>query len=257
MSATPPDINLDYPDPAPPADLADRAARRARTVRGRRRAGAVAMGVTAIALTVAGLGALGGAASTPAPASTGTPTPLVETDARAAGSCVTLDSHRQPRWSGQASPALTRIGDRLSQLGGEHPDAIAGVAYCSDYSGVEIYVSATTGPAVEAVRNLAAQHPGIVRILQVPRSLTQLLDAMQTVGGLRSSGVVGVAPDLLSGGLQVTLEARTPEEISAISAQRGADVARAKAAISAAVGADVPVWFEPGGEGTDLLGAAH
>jgi hypothetical protein len=75
MNDTDPVLDLSYTDPAPPPDLATRAARRARSIRNRRRTTTVLVGAAICVMAAGGVNALVDVTRTPGPAGTGAPAP--------------------------------------------------------------------------------------------------------------------------------------------------------------------------------------
>lgn len=161
--------------------------------------------------------------------------------------CLRLDAHGEPRWRGTASAQLSEMGDALQQVVNAHPDESTGTAFCSDSSSLEIYLSPANGPVRARAVELARAHPGLVRIAEVPHSLTDQLAAMDTIRRLPEGAptIAGYGPDAPTGGLQVRITPldSTPDEIRA---QSGADVAAVRARIAAAVGPDLPLHFQVG-----------
>jgi len=191
--------------------------------------------VTGIA--VAATGACGSPDRTPGADSTSVP-----------GECLHVDVNGYPRWQGGTiSAQVSQLGEELQQVANEHPDESSGVAFCSDVSSVGIYLSPANGPTRARAVELARAHPALVRITEVPHSLADQLAAMDTIRRLPEGSpmIGGYGPDARTGGLHVPI-APLDSTADEIRAQSGADVAAVRARIVAAVGPDLPLYFQMG-----------
>ena len=214
---------------------------------GRRQGRAVA-GLLATAL---GLGAALGASACGNPGATAAVAP---TSPAGASSCLDLDEHGEPRWTGRsASPPDPGVVDALQSIGNTHPDEVAGVAICSDGSSVAIYLSPARAAARAKAVDAASRNPGVVRVVEVPHSLEDQLAAMDAVRTLPKGRVqiTGWGPQPFTGGLSVRL---VPVDGTAedIEAQRGPDVAEVRARLRAVSPGDMPVRFQRG-DGAGVL----
>lgn len=162
------------------------------------------------------------------------------------GECLDLGVNGEPRWrGGTISAQVSELGDELQRVAGDRPDEATGVAICSDTSSVAIYLSPANGPVRAKAVELARAHPGLVRIEEVPHSLTEQLAALDTLRRLPAGvpTIAGYGPSVQTGGLFVGITPldSTPDEIRAL---RGADVAAVRARIVAALGPDLPLHFQ-------------
>jgi len=127
---------------------------------------------------------------------------------------------------------------RFMEIETENHDTIAGVAYCSNYDGVAVFVKSGAVTIRQELESLGAAHPEYpLHIFEVPRSMddmTELMDRLD-LGRLLDMGISGVAPNMYTGGLILTL-------------LPGASPDEAKQAVTAAIRADVPLAIVHGRE---------
>lgn len=125
-------------------------------------------------------------------------------EANEAPSCVARTSTGEPYWLGDASPQLDSLADRLQDYANAHLDEVGAVAYCSDYSGLEVTVS--TLAAYAAVKSLATQWDFPVYLRNVDFSMQSLLNSQESLLGDKEarSLISGSAPDALTGTLVLT-----------------------------------------------------
>lgn len=168
--------------------------------------------------------------------------------ASAAGDCQDLsDGMAGRRWVGEPTPALAATADELQGEANDFPGSLSGVAFCSDYSGVEVFVK-EAGPALDKVNDIRARAAGAatVHVRSVTHSLEDLLAEARRLRGDPdfASAVDGWGPDILHDGLLVRLSSRAGDP-SEVLAQRGPDVD----AVRAIVGDSMRVRFRPAGTG--------
>lgn len=118
-------------------------------------------------------------------------------------------------WVGTPTAALVRAADRLQQLADDHPGSVSGVAFCPDYTGVEILVKDGAGSVAAKIHEVAARDPQqLIYVRFVQRSLDDLLKEQRRIlEEAESAGVpvTGVSPDILNDGLVVSVESRDLE----------------------------------------------
>ncbi|MGO4276814.1 hypothetical protein AB4Z22_44485, partial [Paenibacillus sp. TAF58] len=101
---------------------------------------------------------------------------------------------------------MTALGDALEAITDAHPAHATGVAFCSHYEGVQVYLPSGDDAVQALVAQAAAEHPDYsVQIVRVPNSLQTLLDAASVVASAPTLAgiVVGVGPDVANGGLGI------------------------------------------------------
>ncbi len=127
------------------------------------------------------------------------------------GGCLSqVDSNGSRIWLGQASPLEDRVANELMDIANSYPAQISGVAFCSDFHGVEIFLlkQASGAPFLKIKSVIDAKHGIPIFVRRVNYSLTDLLfeqERLLPAGGSKA-GIVGVSPDILNDGLIVDLE---------------------------------------------------
>lgn len=122
--------------------------------------------------------------------------------------CIVRDDLGEPIWTGQASGELTAVGDALQSIVDSHPDLATGVAYCSAFEGVVIFVAAQETVLLESIERVRQESPEVrVIVDEVPAPLSLLIDIstdlMSQLGP--EVGITALGPDVHSGGLYVGL----------------------------------------------------
>lgn len=135
-----------------------------------------------------------------------------------------LNTDGVQQWVGSAPDELVALADDVQSLLNEHTGDSAGVAYCSDYSGVEAFIQPGAKDLRAKVTLIADRFPGTKLFLRnSPMSLDQLLieqNRVLRVAKLRGLPVNGSGPDIRSGGLMlgVDLGAKGPDALPAVAA---------------------------------------
>lgn len=171
------------------------------------------------------------------------------TAAQAGSKCpVETDAEGNRRWTGAPTPEASVVADTLQSLADEHPDEVSGVAFCSDYSGVEIFVKGEAAGFRQAVQEVAGDAPDVqVYTPTVRYSLTDLLAMSSQVMGSHPD-VLGAGPDPTLDAVVVQVGATSPAEVAGIVAQRGPIID----AVREFVGVDASsLVFRVGGVGED------
>ena len=163
--------------------------------------------------------------------------------------CIEMDDAGHQIWdTSKATAAASSLGDALQRVADANQDVIAGVAMCSDYSGVAIFV-ARPGDRIRAqIEAVAGQHSGARLVVEdVANGLRSQLEAAQRVMASDPSGdfITGVGPHTYTGGLRVDVR---PDRWPASEALRTKIVSAATAAGTR----EMPVNFRLGGHGTNL-----
>lgn len=190
---------------------------------------------------VIGTSALTAAGSTPPPSVTG----ASALPAAAPDSCLRFDETGDQVWEGEASAELDHLANRVQLLVDEHTEAATGVAMCSGFDGVAVFVTATDGELAEKINAIAGDSSHPVLAYAVPASLDTLLSAGQEVMNSELSGsLIGFAPDMYSGALVVEVGAGSDP---------GAVTEQARQVLAGTEYAAVEVAAGIGGEGEALV----
>ncbi|MDR2372883.1 MAG: hypothetical protein LBD77_02015 [Bifidobacteriaceae bacterium] len=135
------------------------------------------------------------------------------------------------------------MADVLAEVEDEHPEQVAGSSYCSDRQGLAVFVKPGAADVEAALAQAAAQYPEFgFELIYVPRSMTEMQGLSRQVveAGLDELGLVGVGPDVYTGGLLVTVLSEGDEAGEPIDGL----IAGAEDAVKGIVGDDVPVDVE-------------
>ncbi|KQQ93025.1 hypothetical protein ASF62_14760 [Leifsonia sp. Leaf325] len=165
-----------------------------------------------------------------------------------ASGCITFDESGNQTWSGTAGSAIGPLGDALQALADAHQDQVAGVAYCSDYSGVAIFVASPDAALLAAIDGIAADSGNLaVGVQEVAAPLTDLLPLVSTVMGSPAleGSVTGGGPDVYTGGLRILVDdGHWPlsDEMRE----------RVETVVRTANGSDLPLRYEQAGVAGDL-----
>ncbi|ALJ21356.1 hypothetical protein [Microbacterium sp. No. 7] len=147
--------------------------------------------------------------------------PLVTPDPRAVD-CIKKNERGEPYWHGDASPGLLRAAEVLSAFVHENPDAATGVAYCSDRSGVLIFVpevSSVVDQAVHRAQREVNDETETVDVVLVAAPLAPLQEAVDTVPSdlLDEAGIVSLGVDVLVGGVTLGIDPTSASASDAMS----------------------------------------
>ena len=102
--------------------------------------------------------------------------------------------------------SIDELGEKLRVVEEAHRDEISGMAKCTNYDGVAVFL-ATSSPALKAEMEAAAAGYPQYKLLffQVPNSMPELLDRqsnlIESYEKLRKLGFNGSQPDIFTGGL--------------------------------------------------------
>lgn len=127
-----------------------------------------------------------------------------------------VDAKGNRTWQGEPTPELEEVGNDLQDIADTHPEAISGVSFCSDFSGVEIYVKGGDRRVDARISRVTKRNPTVlVHRRTAENSLNDLLVAQEEVReeakGDSEHAVAGIGPDIENDGLVVTVDA-TPED---------------------------------------------
>ncbi|TFV98078.1 hypothetical protein [Orlajensenia leifsoniae] len=165
-----------------------------------------------------------------------------------ASGCITFDESGSQTWSGTAGSAIGPLGDALQTLADAHQDQVAGVAYCSDYSGVAIFVASPDAALLAAIDGIAADNGDLaVEVQEVAAPLSELLPLVTVVMGSSAleGSVTGGGPDVYTGGLRIFVDDEhwpLDEDLRE----------RVETVVRTAHGSDLPLRYEEAGEAGDL-----
>jgi len=153
------------------------------------------------------------------------------------------DGYSQLFVGGGSSRELRDLAQKLMTILDGRGDTVAGLAYCSHYDGMAVFVTPdAVGSVEQELGALEAEHPKYpVRIYGVPRSENEMLALMEQLTPLMGPdseiGIMQISPDIYTGGLMV----------DALS-QDGIDAATVAEAIKAVIGPDVPLIITLGAQ---------
>jgi len=136
----------------------------------------------------------------PAPASS------LSTAAQSIDDCLTFNAAGEQEWFGGPGARANALGDALMQVVENHRDQATGVAFCTHYDGVVIFVASSGDGVQPAIAKVAAQHPGFKVITRhVAAPLNELLSAsMKLFTNSPAKGLLtGGGPDIYTGGLTI------------------------------------------------------
>lgn len=157
--------------------------------------------------------------------------------------CIVLDALGNQIWFGETDPHVDALGSALQTIVDAHTDQTTGVAFCTHYEGAAIFVVAPGDDLLQEIANVALEYPDLrVIIRQSGGSISELF----TVGAellknpVMQGIIVGVAPDMCSGGLLVTV-AQEEWPLSVKNERLINDT------VEAANGSPLPVKYERGG----------
>lgn len=155
--------------------------------------------------------------------------------------CIETNDAGVQVWYGEADPEVLQVGDELQAAVDDSPERMTGVAFCSRYDGVVLFVAATDSAVQAVAEKVQGAHPAIpVYLSEVGSSLSSLLRTVDIF--LDDSSLAGtvtaVGPDIYTGGVRVSIVEDS---------QRQVDLT--KAAVSAAAGRTIPVTISEGGAG--------
>lgn len=145
--------------------------------------------------------------------------------------CIQSGKSGHQIWKGQPSVELNSVADSLQALVDANPDVATGVAYCSRYEGVAVFMSPGADQPlldeIDAIRQSAPDQ--VVFVSQVAASLSELLDASSQI--IDTNGVVSVTPDITIGGLSIGYDKNVWASADALQAKlpAQAEAARGKA----------------------------
>lgn len=197
--------------------------------------------LSAISLSAASL--LFGSYLAPASADPGNPT-----ENSAPAGCIQLREDGQQRWSGQPQSEITALGDAAQGLVDQNPGTTTGVAYCSDYRGVVLYIAEPDAATLASIEQLKAKHPNAALYVErVGASLRTLLTEADRLAASPPQGIdlARVSPNIQTGSLDVTLAARP-------SLQKGREITESTGpALAKKVGVNVPVKISYGEQTAD------
>ncbi len=160
-------------------------------------------------------------------------------------SCLRFDENGEQVWDGQASAELDLLANEVQALVDEHTDVATGVAFCSGFDGVAVFMTPTAGALAERIDGIAAGKPYPVIAYEVPASLDTLISAGQSVMERDlSDAVMGFAPDIYSGALLIEVRPGSDQGEVAARVQRELDRTEYSA---------VQIVTDPGGEGETLV----
>jgi hypothetical protein len=132
------------------------------------------------------------------------------------------------------------MGDDISLVVDQRSASVAGAAYCSDRQGLVVFLKPGSVEAEQALSQAGAKYPELTLEFQhVPRSVDEmraLVDEVLAVG-LDNLGLVGIGPDVYTGGLQIYLPGYGENANQAHEKL----ISDAEAAVWAVIGADVPL----------------
>lgn len=154
------------------------------------------------------------------------------------------------RWRGEPAEPVGDVADRLQRVADQHHDEASGVAFCSDYGAVEIFVTAEGAAARSAIAEIQADAPDVPVLVRTVRySLEDLLAEQRRMRDTEIPGVTitGVGPDIENDGLRVELRAPSPAEGRDVLLQRGPLVEAAEEGLDI----PIPLRFAPAGTSTD------
>lgn len=116
--------------------------------------------------------------------------------------CLRFDENGEQVWRGRSTAGLDRLADRVQLLADEHTDITTGVALCSGFEGVAIFVVAGESTLSDEIAAISKDSTYPVLTYPVPVGLDALLAAGDA---LRVSDVMhnlaGYGPDTYSGRL--------------------------------------------------------
>jgi len=122
--------------------------------------------------------------------------------------CVTRDESGNQVWFGEADPRVDALGNALQSVVDEHTDQTTGVALCSHYEGAAIFVVSPSDDVRQKIAEVASEFHDLQVITRTAGAPISQLFAVGTkvLKSPEMQGVVvGVAPDMYSGGLLVTV----------------------------------------------------
>lgn len=157
--------------------------------------------------------------------------------------CITRDESGHQVWSGEANPRVAALGNELQAISDEHNDQTTGVALCSHYEGAMIFVVSPSNDVQESIAEVASKFPDLQVITRTTTaSISQLSAAGRKL--LKSpdmQGILtGVAPDMYSGGLRITV---TKDTWPLSATEKG----RIDDAVKVINGSRLPLTYEQGG----------
>lgn len=123
------------------------------------------------------------------------------------GCLSSVRSHGE--WIGKPSDELSAAADALQGVADDSPDAISAVAFCRDYSAVEVLVKRAHPAVVADIKKVASRFAGAnVLIRTVDHSLNDLIVAAETAAEVAEDAelsVNGYGPDPLHDGVQISI----------------------------------------------------
>lgn len=116
----------------------------------------------------------------------------------------------------------------VESYGGEN--AITGVSYCSRYDGLAIFLPEKAFDLRQALSSIATSYePFDFVMFDAPRTAREMMDLVETnVDHWSEAGVVGITPDIYSGGFMIEVQ---PED----------SLDRSSETVAAIVGSEVPI----------------
>lgn len=157
-----------------------------------------------------------------------------------AADCINKNEIGEAYWDGDASPELLRAAEGLSTFVHENPDVATGVAYCSDRTGILLFVPEVTSAVEQAVRDAQRElndETETVDVVLAAAPLAPLQEAVDTLPGelLDEAGIISLGVDVITGGVTLRTASTGALESDAM--------ARVLAEIES-IDSDIPVLVE-------------
>ncbi|MDO4606618.1 MAG: hypothetical protein Q4B12_04790 [Bowdeniella nasicola] len=111
-------------------------------------------------------------------------------------------------WTGEESSEMRRVMDDVTAVLSEHENVFGGSALTSNKELLEVYATPKAGPQLDVLkRSLGADFDRYVRVIEVERSLDELVVLAQEVGDQAGdTRLVEIGPDVVTNGLVVGID---------------------------------------------------
>ncbi|MGN6723322.1 MAG: hypothetical protein ACTHJM_12000 [Marmoricola sp.] len=120
--------------------------------------------------------------------------------------CIEMNGSGDQAGHGTAPQGLQRLGDELARLADRNHAQVSGVAYCSDRSGVAIFVAKPSAEVLSSIDAIQRRYPRLsVVVREVAAGLTAQLDASARITKQFRDFISGVGPDPYTGGILISL----------------------------------------------------
>ncbi len=123
--------------------------------------------------------------------------------------CVVTDEYGSQTWIGDLPEPVRAVGNALQEFADSYPHLVTGVAYCSHYEAVTIYVKEHHPAVDEHVATIQDGNPQIpVYTIEVGASLEDIMLAIDSIDltAEARAPIVAIMPDPSHGGIAIAVD---------------------------------------------------